>query len=309
MMCDYNKQMNDIGAQSGIVFDIQSYSIRDGPGIRTNVFLKGCPLRCLWCHNPEGIRRELGLSFNKERCWGCGRCFSICPVGAHIVKAGIHFIDRERCIACGRCCSECRGGALELVGRSITAVKVVEQVMRDKAFYAASGGGITLSGGEPTMQPEFALAILLLAGKQGIHRAIETCGCFNYEKVKPIFDQTELVLFDWKETNSIRHREYTGTDNAQIERNLRALRQDGRDMRLRCPIIPELNDRKEHFAGIANLSSELGIEVELLGYHALGVSKARHMDMPYQEFAAPNADLLEKWKEMVSDMGGKVFEP
>lgn len=195
----------------GRVFDIQRFCVHDGPGIRTTVFLKGSPLRCLWCHNPEGLSPHPELSFLADRCLACGACLSSCPQGAHELSPNAgHRIARDRCRACGACAAVCPAGALEMVGQDMTVQQVLAEALRDRAFYRAAGGGITLSGGEPLLQPRFAAAVLQAAKAESLHTAIETCGAGGEEQWVGLLPYADRVLFDLKETEPQRHRQYTG---------------------------------------------------------------------------------------------------
>ncbi len=269
------------GAPRGRVFDIQRFSIHDGPGIRTTVFLKGCPLRCLWCHNPEGMSPSPVISFLPEKCMACGECVRTCPNGAHRFTSGgngstsTHDYDRERCEACGRCTVTCDTRALEFVGRRVTVDEVMKEVLQDRAFYITSGGGLTVSGGEPLAQCDFTRELLAAARDEGIHRCVETSGFASWARFKPVLHLVDLFLFDFKETDSRRHAEFTGQSNEIILQNLRALHAAGANIQLQCPIVPGFNDREDHFAGIAALARSLPRlqGVRLLPYHPLGKSK------------------------------------
>lgn len=236
---------------NGTIFDIQKFCTSDGPGIRTTVFFKGCPLKCLWCHNPESQSREREIMFYPDKCKGCGRCRD----------AGEDFV--------------CYNDARRSCGRVVSADEVIEEVLRDKVFYESSDGGITLSGGEPLYQADFALEILKKAKSVGLHTAIETCGFASRGTVEKIAEYTDLFLFDFKETDGKRHREFTGVDNAVILENLRFIDSLGKEIVLRCPIIPTCNDRNEHYEGIANLAnSHTNVKkIEIEPYHSLGEGK------------------------------------
>ncbi len=304
--------MQATGTVTGRVFDIQRFSLHDGPGIRTTVFLKGCPLRCAWCHNPEGIDPGLALAFQPERCIGCGYCFRVCPEGAHRMEDGVHVLDRERCVLCGECVKECYSGALELVGKEVTAAEVMEEVLRDMPFYETSGGGMTLSGGEPLQQIDFTAGLLTRAKREGLHCCVDTCGFVPYERLERVLPQVDLFLFDWKESDPARHEELTGVRNEKIRQNLRRLHDDGALIRLRCPIIPGVNDREEHFAGIAELAHSLPeLEcVELLPYHPLGEGKMDRfgLEQPAGLTAeSPASETVEQWEEHLSALEVNVL--
>jgi len=263
-----------------IVFDIQKFSIHDGPGIRTTVFLKGCPLRCVWCHNPESWRPEPELLFTAAKCTGCRRCAEVCPTGVHAFTAdGRHELDRAACVRCGKCVELCPAEALELCGRSLTVEEVMAEVRKDRVFYENSGGGMTLSGGEPMMRPEFTFALLNAAKKEGIHTALESCGFAPREEFERILPVTDLFLFDIKTMDEAKHLRLTGRDNRLILSNLEFLNGAGAKIVLRCPLIPGLNDTPSELAKIGELAERLsgvtGIDVE--PYHPLGVSKAERL--------------------------------
>ncbi len=284
----------------GMIFDIQRFSLHDGPGIRTTVFLKGCPLRCAWCHNPEGVSFERQLWFTASRCIGCGNCFRVCPAHAHLTDAkGLHLLDRERCTVCGKCAADCSAKALELVGREVTVEEVLAVVERDRAFYEASGGGLTLSGGEPLAQIDFAEALLRAAKTAGLHCVVETCGQVPTESLERILGYADLFLYDIKETDSARHKRYTGVGNELILRNLRMLHDKGAKILLRLPTVPGVNDRPKHFEGIARLAHSLPhlLGVEVLPYHALGLGKRDRLGISRGEGEprAPEASAVAAW--------------
>jgi len=297
---------------SGSIFDIQRFSIHDGPGIRTTVFLKGCTLRCLWCHNPEGIRPEPQLSFLPERCIGCGYCARVCPNDAHRMdpERG-HVLDRGRCTVCGACAEECYAGALELVGREATPRDVLDVVLRDRTFYETSGGGLTLSGGEPLMQVDFAEALLRAAKEAGLHCAVETCGHVGFDRFERLLPFVDLFLYDVKETDPARHADFTGASNDAILANLRALHERGASVLVRLPIVPGLNDRPDHFRAIAGLARELPglLGFEVMPYHRLGTGKRERFGIgedPLSHVQAPDAETVAGWVRELRELGVHV---
>lgn len=297
--------------REGLIFEIQRFSLHDGPGIRTTVFLKGCSLRCLWCHNPEGIATARALSFQADRCIGCGYCMRVCPRGA--VTAGPDgqvTLDRSRCVVCGLCTRECYARALEMVGRRATVRDVLDEVLRDRDFYRTSGGGLTLSGGEPALQPEFASVLLQAAREAQLHTAVETAGHARAESYDLLRPWTDLFLFDIKETDPARHVEYTGKDNDLILSNLRRLHDAGAAIILRLPIVPGLNDRKDHFQAVARLVASLpAIQgVDVLPYHRLGAGKHARIGLaPPRVIDAPDEDDVARWRAMLADLNVAVI--
>jgi pyruvate formate lyase activating enzyme len=266
----------------GRVFAIERGSLHDGPGIRTTVFLKGCPLRCLWCHNPESHDSEPILYSLYERCMRCGTCVSVCPNECHIRSAdGRIVIDRSACVVCGTCVAECPVEALEVRGTSMEVDEVLTEVDKDWAYYVNSGGGMTVSGGEPLAQWKFTAALLAGAHSRGIHTCVETCGYGRPTHMLCVADHTDLFYFDIKETDSERHREYTGADSGLIMANLETLNRLGKEIVLRCPIIPGLNDRPDHFKAVARLANRLANvrEIHPLPYHPMGAVKRTRVGM------------------------------
>lgn len=290
----------------GIIFDISRFCLNDGPGIRTTVFLKGCPLRCQWCHNPESQNSKPEILYARQLCVNCGACVSVCPSGCHDLKEK-HIFNRTDCIGCGVCATNCPAAALRLVGRLCTAEEVIEEVLRDKVYYEESGGGITVSGGEPMMQVDFLEKFLCLAKQIGIHTCIETCGFAPKKTFARIAPLTDCFLFDWKESDPERHRLFTGADNQLIQSNLSFLNDIGAEIVLRLPLIPGFNDRREHIEGtaqIVNLYTRIK-RIEIMPYHPLGISKARELDHiePEKLPAIPNKTLLD---EFIRELRTKV---
>ena len=274
---------------NGIIFDIQRFSLHDGPGIRTNVFLKGCPLRCIWCHNPEGQRAVPQLLIDMAKCIGCGDCATVCPQGAHAFTYGAHAFLRERCTGCGACVPVCVSDTLSLAGRRVTSREVICEVMRDADFFAQSGGGMIVSGGEPFFQPEFLLALLHAAHAHGISCCIETSGFAPWSAIEPTLPYTEYYLFDLKEIDDEVHRRVTGVPFAPILANLREIDRLGGKIILRCPIIPGINNTEEHVRSVAALADTLRMveAIHLEPYHTLGLSKSERLGETPPFTAAP----------------------
>lgn len=261
----------------GIITDIQRFSVHDGPGIRTTVFFKGCPLRCKWCHNPETQSPLPQPQLNKTRCIGCKACEKICPRGCHKIS-DLHIFDSTNCVLCFGCVEACRFSAIERIGYEISAPEVVKAALRDKAFYAGEGG-ITLSGGEPTMQPAFCNDILALAVREGLDTCIETCG-YSLDKID--LSLCSHIYFDIKASTPELYREFTGNDGVRILENLAQASKLYRDrITLRTVIVRGLTDSDEHIAAIKALAAVNGIErVEALPFHPYGSSKAEAIGRP-----------------------------
>ena len=260
---------------TGTIFDIQRASLHDGPGIRTAVFLKGCALRCAWCHNPESQSKMKEISFRPDSCALCGECVKTCQHGAHQIVETVHIYDRSLCEKCGDCVETCLYEALKLAGQEQTVEEVMAVVLRDRPFYEQSGGGLTITGGEPMFQPEFTLELLKAAKAEGLHTCLDTCGWASqrvYELVLPFVD---IVLFDYKATDPETHKALTGVSNELILSNLDFLLKQGTTLRLRCPLIPGINDSPEHLEGIAALHRRYpGLEgIDLMAYHNVGNAK------------------------------------
>lgn len=263
-----------MAGESAIVFDVQRFSVHDGPGIRSVVFFKGCALACAWCQNPEAIRAAPELYYDDGRCLeGCSRCTDVCPQGA-IGGQRPDRVDFARCDACGQCADECPSEALRTIGRVRTAEELLEELLRDRPFYETSGGGITLSGGEPVLQAAFLGRLLPLAKREGLHVTLETCGAYPFALLEPLLGSIDLVLFDLKLADAERHRALTGKANHQILENLALLLGRGMNVELRMPVVPGCNDDARSVAEAAELLARLGVEhVTLLPYNHLWEAK------------------------------------
>lgn len=290
---------NSVLNKSGIVTDIQRFSLHDGPGIRTTVFVKGCPLNCKWCHNPETRSFKPQISFSADKCANCFSCIDVCPTNAHYIEDSLHQINFSLCDLSGKCVTICPNNALKIIGHDKSIDEIMEVVLSDKDYYINSGGGITISGGEPMSQFEFTKNLLKASKLNGIHTAMETCGYGPKNRFLEIADFVDVFLFDYKETNEEKHYEFTGVGRKIILERLRTLHNEDKKIILRCPIIPGVNDRDDHFEGIANLVKELPnlAGVELMAYHDIGRDKAVEIGMNNNLSKVENAteEMKQSW--------------
>lgn len=292
----------------GVVFHIQRFSLFDGPGVRTVVFLKGCPLQCKWCHNPEGIALRPQLMYAADQCIGCGACVQVCPQMCHTLLDGFHRFQRDGCIDCGACAQVCCSKALSVAGQRMSTAQVMEEVLRDASLFRDSGGGMTLSGGEPLFQSEFSIDLLRQAKLAGLHTCIETSGFCSPEVIREAAEYLDLILFDYKATGEELHHSLCGVSNQRILENLNLLDTLAVRTVLRCPIVPGLNDQPEHIEAIAGLAKQYAcIEaVHLEPYHRMGLSKAAQLGM-VQEYDGqpPERERIETFRCRIEDCSGK----
>ncbi len=264
--------------RKAVVFDIQRYSVHDGPGIRTLVFFKGCPLRCKWCQNPESLDRRPEIAFSENKCIGCGECAKACPKDAVVFEKGKR-IDRELCDRCGECAEVCYAEALTILGKEYDVRSLLEVVERDRAFYGQSGGGVTVSGGEPTVQFDFLFDFLRAAKEAGLSTVIETCGAFAWSKFEELLPHLDIIYFDLKAADQKEHKRLTGIDNERILANARRIAKSGRRVVFRIPLVPEMTVADDNISGLIGLLKELKQqEVHLLPYHKMGESKLNRID-------------------------------
>lgn len=296
--------------QQGFVTNVQRFSIHDGPGIRTTVFLKGCNLRCYWCHNPETLKPKPELQVFPERCIGCGVCFERCPQSAHVVEDGGRVFHRELCVACGTCADTCYAQALVIVGECKTVEEVVEEVLRDRPFYERSGGGVTLSGGEPLLQFGFARALLERCKAEGLHTAIETAANLPWERIEAVLPVTDLVMMDIKLLDAQSHRKCTGVSNERILANARRLGDCGTPLIVRTPVIPGVNDRESDIAAIAAFVADMPglLYYELLPFHPMAGGKYESLDMVYhaKQLKPPPKEHVEALAAVAREQGIEV---
>ncbi len=282
---------------SGLIFDIKRYAINDGPGIRTAVFMKGCPLSCWWCHNPEGQSPNPQLMFRANRCQGSKACLEACPQGA-ITWQGASITDWSKCIPCSKCAEACLAGAREVVGREISVDALMEELERDIPFYDQSGGGVTFTGGEPMLQVEFLRSALSACKDLQLHTTVDTSGQANWLSLRSILPYTDLFLYDLKHMDSEKHKEYTAVSNRKILDNLQKLSAEGAKILVRIPVIPGINDDLDNRQRCGEFLADLpNIEgVELMPYHAIGMAKYESLGRQYKlgNTVSPTADQLSE---------------
>lgn len=303
---------NRKGTGNGFIFDVKRFAVHDGPGIRTTIFFKGCPLHCLWCHNPESIDRGLELMARSARCSRCYSCVRVCPKKAISPgpENGPVVVNRAKCDLCGKCAETCVSEALEIVGRRVTVADLADEAVRDRLFFDQSGGGVTLSGGEPLAQPAFAIALLEELRARGIRTALDTSGLANGDVLLRASAAADLILYDLKIMDDAAHRRWTGVSNALIFDNLRHLSALGTPVWIRIPLMAGVNDGDENIAAsIAFLKTLPAVRrVDLLKYHKGGQEKYKNLDQmsAFRIFEPPSEDRMETIRRAFAEAGFNV---
>jgi pyruvate formate lyase activating enzyme len=296
---------------TGTIFDIKRFSIHDGPGIRSTVFFKGCPLSCKWCHNPESQSPQPELIFRPERCLNCGSCAEVCPAGITVINGGeIHYLSNGngKCQICGKCSEVCYPGARELIGREVTPGEVLEELLQDLPFYLESGGGVTFSGGEPLYQPDFLEDILKLSKENGLHTALDTCGSCGWEDLERQLPYLDMVLYDLKLLDDGLHKDFTGASNRKVLENYQRLTRSKVELRIRRPVIPGVNDSRAEIQALTDfIQNTNGVKrIDLLPYHALSADK--YLRLGREENANWVEPSREEQERITAQLLGEGFE-
>ena len=299
--------------EGALITNTQKFSVRDGPGIRSVVFFKGCPLRCQWCANPENINPEQEMMFYDTKCIGCGYCVKACPNHALTLEKGTFVYDREKCRLCGMCTGVCGAKARVLKGNKMTVSEVIEDLDSDEAFYRSSGGGVTFSGGEPLLHPEFIKEIAADYRAKGFNSAVETCGCVPWENIEKVKDWLDLFLYDVKFVDEEKHIAYCGGSNRRILDNLKKLCETGNvNVIVRTPIIPQINDTERDLKLLTEFLGTIQDKLEgihILPYHNFGISKYDSLGKEYKlsHIKTPDREHMEKIKDMLEQQGLNVL--
>lgn len=294
---------------AGIVMNIQKYSIHDGPGIRTTVFLKGCPLNCWWCHNPESQKSNPEIMFFKEKCKSCGLCLKMCPQKAIEFVDGYPVTNEGKCNLCGKCTDFCTSNAREIIGKEMTVKDLMKEIIKDEAFYDESNGGVTFSGGEPLMHADYLNDILRACKNRGIHTTIDTSGYADWSQFEKIIDNTDLFLFDIKHMDNEKHFKYIGIGNTVILENLKKLSERGSNIYIRMPIIAGVNDDDKNIDAAVDFISKLNIiHVNLLPYHKMGMDKYVRLNKKYKlsGLEKPSDEVMDKIADKFKKAGIKT---
>jgi len=294
----------------GYIARIERFMLHDGPGIRTVIFLKGCPLRCLWCSSPQTWEKELQIIWKKDKCIGCNRCIEVCPQQAIVMSGEGKKVIYEKCTKCGKCIDNCPIGALEYDGAIFSVEEAIKEVLKDEIFYRRSGGGITLSGGEPTYQFQFSKSLLMQLKKKGIHTAVESCGFVKWERFKEVLKYVDTLLIDIKHMDSQKHRLFTGKSNVQILENIKlAKKNDLCEILIRYPVIPAYNDSMDNIKSMINFMKETGLEkIDIFPFHKLGEHEYEELgrEYPMKNIEVPSEERIEEIKEYFRTKGIKV---
>ena len=302
--------MENENTKKGIIFEIERYAIQDGPGIRTVVFMKGCPLRCLWCANPESYKKKPELVYWENKCISCKTCIKVCPREVIVQKDNGIDINKEKCDLCGKCVEACNSQALVIIGKEMTPSEVLMQILQDEDFYDNSGGGVTFSGGEPFQQAEFLLETAALCKKNYIHTCIETSGFAKPKDIELVSPYIDLFLFDFKNMIDIEHKQQTGVSNELILDNFKQFTLLKKDIVIRVPVIPNMNDSEENYLKLINFLKEHSDcqFVDLLPYHKLGLSKYKRMGIDYKlnSVLPPTSERMEEIRKLFLEKGFKV---
>jgi len=294
---------------NALIFNIQKFSIHDGPGIRTTVFFKGCPLKCIWCHNPESQNMSKEVLYDSKKCVLCGTCQKVCPTNAIKIENNILTTDINKCNHSGECSIYCIYGAREVVGKEYSVDEVMKEIVKDKVFYEQSNGGVTVSGGEPLLQIDFVEEFLKRLKEENIHTAVDTSGAVNYESLERVSKYTDLFLYDLKLMDDEKHKEYIGASNKSIIENLVKLSKIHSNINLRMPIIGGINDDIGHIEKTIELIKDLNIKkINLLAYHNIARHKYEKLGIVYEDakMSIPTVDVMNNFKKMFENNGYEV---
>ncbi len=291
------------------IFNIQKFSIHDGPGIRTTVFFKGCPLKCLWCHNPESQESRMQILYDAEKCVLCGTCVQVCPHNAIKIENKVLATDMDKCDFCGLCEVYCIQEARNIVGKDYTVEEVFKEVLKDRVFYEKSNGGVTVSGGEPLMHIDFIEKLFIKLKEENIHTAVDTCGAVNFENIKQIAKYTDLFLYDIKLMDEEKHKKFIGTSNKLILDNLINLSKIHNNINIRMPIIEGVNADEHHIEETISFIENLNIKkINLLPYHDIAKHKYRKLDIIYEseKMSKPSDEKMQYFKSILVNKGYEV---
>jgi pyruvate formate lyase activating enzyme len=292
------------------VLSIKHYEIHDGDGVRSTVFLKGCPVRCKWCHNPEGLLKNSQLGYYSHKCINCGECVLVCPRKAHKIENGLHTFDRDLCMSCGKCSVVCGSGALKMFGIMRSAENVAEELLRDQFIYEATGGGVTVSGGEPTLQADFCVELFKILKEKNVNIALDTSLYSSWENIEKLLPYVDTYLVDLKFFDAKQHQLLTGVDNQIILENLKKLDKEGKSIEIRIPYVPTLNDDTvEKYVPFLKTLNNLKA-VKILPYHNYATEKYEALSMDYslKDILVPTENELNKQRQILRDSGINVIE-